>query len=528
MRLACVGVAVLTVACTFGQNKAGGQGGDPPDPTTTSTGSLDDDDDDAASSGEVTTDPTGASTGPNDDASDGTAGCFVPAPLGCSCIEDDECVEGLVCADDVCQAPNCGNNRLEPGEECDDGNRFDDDGCDVDCRVSEGIAQVVGGAEHTCARTHDGEVKCWGEGAAGRLGLGNMDDVGAENTPADVLTVETGGPVVDICAGADFSCVALADGDARCWGDANQGKLGTNDNQDIGDDEFPSVPNPIEIGGFAIGIACGSQHACVLLDGGDVRCWGVPNSGRLGNMVNETIGDNEHPNEFDVVDVGGPVADVVAGAEHTCALLEDGSVRCWGRASLGRLGNGNAMEDIGDNEPPSVPSNGVALGADAVQIAAGEVHTCALLDDSSIKCWGEATNGQLGNGDTMEDIGDDETLDMVAAVPLPAAVAIGTGGDHSCAVLASGDLTCWGEGGSGQLGNMSTDDVSTPTGLAVSFGRGVDVVSVGGGTGHTCARIAGGALICFGLNTRGQLGYGKGTAPIGDDEAPASAGAVPF
>lgn len=517
-------VAVLTAACTFGQNEAGPEGGEPPDPETTSTS----DDDDDETTGDGIPNPTASGTEGPSDSGEGTAGCFVPGPVGCGCGDDDDCVAGLVCADDVCTAPSCGNVVVEPGEECDDGNRVDDDGCDIDCRVSEGIAQVVGGAEHTCARTHDGEVKCWGEGAAGRLGLGNMDDIGATNTPSEMEFVDVGGVVVDICAGADFTCVALEDGDARCWGDAGHGKLGTADNQNIGDDEPPSMPDPIEIGGSAIGIACGNQHACVLLSGGAVRCWGVSNDGRLGNMVNQSIGDDEHPNEIDPVVVGGAVADIVAGAEHTCALLEDGTVRCWGNAGLGRLGNGNAMENIGDNEPPSVATNVVALGASAVQITAGDVHTCALLDDGSIKCWGEATHGQLGNGDTMEDIGDDETLDMVAPVPLPAAIAIGAGGDHSCAVLASGDVTCWGEAGSGQLGNESTTDVATPTGLAVNLGQDVDVVSVGAGSAHTCARVEGGALICFGLNTRGQLGYGNGTDPVGDDEPPALAGAVPF
>lgn len=520
-----VGVAVLTAACTFGQNKAGGQGGDPADPETTSTS---DDGDDDESTGDGIPNPTASGTeGPND-TGEGTGGCVVPAALDCPCEGDDDCIDGLFCADDVCIASSCGNGIVEGDEGCDDGDRVDDDGCDIDCQPSTGIAQMVGGAEHTCARTHEGEVKCWGEGASGRLGLGNMDDVGASNTPAEMRPVDVGGVVVDICAGADFTCVALEDGDARCWGDAAQGKLGTANNQDIGDDEPPSMPDPIEIGGTAIGVACGSLHACVLLSGGAVRCWGVSNSGRLGNMVNESIGDDEHPNEIDPVVVGGAVADVVAGAEHTCALLEDGSVRCWGNAALGRLGNGNAMENIGDDEPPSVATNIVALGAPAVQITAGDAHTCALLDDGSIKCWGEATNGQLGNGDDMEDLGDDETLDTVDPVPLPAAIAIGAGGDHSCAVLTSGDVTCWGEAGFGQLGNESTIDVVTPTGLAVNLGQDVDVVSVGAGAGHTCARIEGGALICFGLNTRGQLGYGEGTDPVGDDEPPAFAGAVPF
>ena len=521
-------MAVLTAACTFGQSKAGGQGGELPDTigTTTSSG-ADDDDDDSGEDGIPNPTATETGTDGEGDDDDDTDGCLIPAPLGCPCLGDEDCVEGTVCVDDVCAGPNCGDGVLDPGEDCDDGNPISDDGCDNDCRLSQGVAQVVGGAQHTCARTHDGTVKCWGEGAAGRLGLGNPDDIGLTNTPADNGFVDAGGFVVDICTGADFTCVALEDGDARCWGDAGQGKLGSNSNQDIGDNEVPADTDPIEIGGSVVAIGCGTQHACAVFGNGDVRCWGVHNSGRLGNLVNENIGDNEHPNEEAVVDVGGDAVDVVAGNEHTCALLDDGAVRCWGRASLGRLGNGDPMENIGDNEPPSAIGP-VALGAGAIQLAAGAEHTCALLDDGSIRCWGEAGKGQLGNGDTSEDIGDDETPDMVPALPLPPAIHIGAGAEHTCAVLATNEVTCWGEGADGRLGNESDVDVTTPTGEPVNLGLDVRVVSVGAGTGHTCARVGGGALICFGVNTSGQLGYGNGNQPIGDDEPPVTAGAVPF
>ena len=427
-------------------------------------------------------------------------------------------------------APWCGNGRVDRGEACDDGNDDNDDGCETDCRISPGIAQVAAGAEHTCARTYNGDVKCWGRGDDGRLGYGNTQTIGTMNTPSDVGFVDVGGPAFDLCAGVTFTCAAFGDGDVRCWGSGATGQLGNGSTDNVGDDELPTAADKIEIGGTVVAITCGERHACALLrDDGAIRCWGSSDNGRLGSLVSQPIGDDEHPNSVDPVEVGGAAIEVVAGDGHTCALLRGGEVRCWGAAGRGRLGNGTTGPDIGDDEAPNVASNVVELPT-VVQLTAGANHTCALTDEPAVRCWGDNPRGQLGSGDT-DFVGGEEPLDTRAAVGLSGTpVAVEAGAEHTCAVLQTGEIRCWGQGQHGRLGYGSQEDLLAPSGDAVDLGPGLSVLGFTLGRSHTCVRVNEGELLCFGHNNRGQLGYGllnKGNS-VGDDEAPGSVGFVPF
>lgn len=131
-------------------------------------------------------------------------------------------------------------------------------------------------------------------------------------------------------------------------------------------------------------MTAGWHHTCVLSAGGAVRCWGVGEFGRLGYASTEDIGNDETPASVGAVQVGAPVVQVVAGGERTCALLETGSVRCWGHASFGTsLGYGN-MEDIGDDETPAAAGD-VPIGGNAIELAADSFHTCAILDTGSVR-----------------------------------------------------------------------------------------------------------------------------------------------
>ncbi|MEM6993116.1 MAG: hypothetical protein AAF721_21565 [Myxococcota bacterium] len=529
-----VAVAALAISCTFG----GGalpfldEGGDPPAADGAGTGPPPGP---GSSEGDGIPNPTatsgGSSTGGSSgESTGGTSGgrCDAPAPLGCACDSDDDCEATARCVANECVS-RCGDGVVDRREVCDDGNQLDDDGCDANCQPSSGIAQVAAGEQHTCARTHDGAVKCWGNGANGRLGYGNPDSIGLEQTPADVGFVDVGGPVYDLCAGTLFTCAAYGEGRVRCWGDSQLGKLGNQRDEDIGDTEVPSDTDSIEIGGFVLGVACGDEHACALLEeNGTVRCWGRRDNGRLGTLVTEAIGDDEHPNTIDPVQIGAPAVQIVAGDEHTCALLDTGGVRCWGRANRGRLGNNSANPDIGDTEHPDIPANVIAIDS-VVAIAGGSDHTCALFDTGAVKCWGDNAAGQLGAGDVMA-LGDDEPLDEAQFINLGGTgVAIAAGREHTCVVLQTGEVKCWGEGQYGRLGEAGEVDTSTPPVATIDLGN-VDARDLSAGGLHTCVRLQGGVLSCFGRNDHGQLGYGPGAAfvdAVGDDESPGSVGFVP-
>lgn len=275
----------------------------------------------------------------------------------------------------------------------------------------------------------------------------------------------------------------------------------------------------------ATALTTGESHTCALLDTGAMRCWGRADWGQLGYGSALPIGDNEFPDVAGDVPVGSLAAGISAGRWHTCALLGTGSLRCWGNGDWGQLGYGNRIA-IGDDELPDTVGD-VPLGGSAVTISAGQWHTCAVLDTGAVRCWGINYAGQLGYGNTI-DVGDDEFPDAVGDVPLGGtAVAITAGYEHTCALLDTGAVRCWGYNGFGQLGygHTSTIGDDEPPDAVGEVALGGTAVSVTAGNLHTCALLDTGAVRCWGAANDGQLGYGN-TTHIGDDELPGSAGDV--
>jgi alpha-tubulin suppressor-like RCC1 family protein len=328
------------------------------------------------------------------------------------------------------------------------------------------VQAIAAGAGHTGALLSDGTVHCWGFGVNGRLGYANVDNIGDDEPAAAAGAVQLGGPATAITAGLAHTCALRVDGAVFCWGYAGQGRLGYGGlgpdpvptNQDppsIGDTETPLSAGPVALGGAAIAISAGNDHTCALLATGAVRCWGSGSLGALGYGDALNIGDNELPSAAGPVNLGGHTATAIdAGGGHTCAVLDDKSVRCWGFGFFGELGLGN-MNSIGVTETPAtVPSVDLGFGARVNAITAGDVHTCALLEDGSVRCWGRNQFGQLGYG-RLDTIGDDEspaTAGPVALGPGRTALAVAAGFAHTCALLDDRSVRCWGYGSNGRLG----------------------------------------------------------------------------
>jgi uncharacterized repeat protein (TIGR01451 family) len=336
----------------------------------------------------------------------------------------------------------------------------------VDLGAGRTARAVATGDDHSCALLDDGQIQCWGTGANGRLGYGNTANIGDTETPGSVDTVNLGPgrSARAISGGGPHTCAILDDSSVRCWGAGSNGRLGYGNTNAIGDNETPGSAGPVDLGAgrTARAISAGSSHTCALLDDNTVRCWGVGGAS-LGYASNANIGDTETPGSVGPVDLGaGRTARAIsAGGAHTCALLDDGSVRCWGAGDNGRLGYGNTTT-IGDNETPgTVGPVDLGAGRTARAISVGGGHTCALLDDNSIRCWGAAANGQLGYANVNE-IGDNETPGTVGPVDLGAgrtARAITAGSGHTCALLDDGRVRCWGSADSGELGYGNTDEI---------------------------------------------------------------------
>ena len=245
-------------------------------------------------------------------------------------------------------------------------------------------------------------------------------------------------------------------------------------------------------------IAAGDKHTCAIAVNDIIWCWGDNTYSQLGSAV--------FPDEFSLIPVqttalpDSRVANrIVAGANHTCVLATDGTVWCWGDNGWGALGvSGGTQAD-----PVQV-----TLGATAVMIAAGGFATCAVLSDNSLKCWGRNNKGQLGNG-TSGTIGVTTPV-YTSFVPAWFTVAhIEIGNTHSCAISAVGAAWCWGEFTNGRLGTTALSNAITPTATA-SLGGTASEVAAGGA--HSCALLTSGTVSCFGNNNMGQLGQALVTA----------------
>lgn len=301
-------------------------------------------------------------------------------------------------------------------------------------------------------------------------------------TPSSTPVAATGlATAVDVGAGMEHTCSVLTDGTMRCWGTSYVGQLG-----DGTFNGFSEVPKPVLNLSGAIAGVVGGFHTCAILSDRTMRCWGRNQDGQVGNGDNTTDVSVPQP---PVPGLTGVVA-ATAGGYHTCALMPDATVRCWGRNTRGQLGDGS--DSFFSTTP--VPVSGLTT---ATAISGGGWHTCALLQNGTVQCWGENDWGQLGNALPYSNV-------PVTVAGISNAVGISTGVRHSCATLADGTARCWGINDNGQLGNGTTANSSSPVTVSGLSGP----IQIAAGTLHSCALMADRSGQCWGDNTFGQLGNG--------------------
>jgi Regulator of chromosome condensation (RCC1) repeat len=397
--------------------------------------------------------------------------------------------------------------------------------------VGRGALFVATGGAHTCVVLENGALRCWGSASLGQLGYGNIVTIGDDERPADAGDVNVGGRVTQVSASGTSTCALLSTGSVRCWGNGYWGNLGYGNTSTIGDDESVASAGDVNIGGQVTQVGASSAHTCALLSTGSVRCWGANQDGRLGygNLSTATnIGDDELPASAGNVPIGGLVTQISVGTKHACALLSTGAVRCWGNNDDGQLGYASTTS-IGDNETPASAGD-VNVGDDVTQVSAGNSHTCALLSSGTVRCWGRGLEGELGYGNTNS-IGDNEAPATAGDVDVGGEVAqIAAGAEFTCALLVSGAVRCWGRNTYGGLGYLNTEaigDDEAPASVGdLDLGEEATQIAAGAGP-YACAVLASSAVRCWGFADGGQLGYGN-LERIGDDETPASAGDVPY
>jgi alpha-tubulin suppressor-like RCC1 family protein len=317
---------------------------------------------------------------------------------------------------------------------------------------------------------------------AGRNQFGQLGN--GTGTNSSVLVTPSGLASAAVVAGDEFTCALKTDGTAMCWGLGEKGQRG-----DGTYDQGALTPVPVQGLTTATALSGGYNHACALLANGTLRCWGSNEQGQLGNP--STLVGSAAP--VAVPDVSGVLA-MSAGAFHTCAVLLDRTVRCWGRNDSGQLGDGTYTTSF-----TPVTVSGLS-NVDA--IAGGGSHTCALLGDGSIRCWGNNYEGELGDGTATP------SPTPVQVTGIANAVQVAGGWAHTCARLSTGALRCWGEGTSGELGDGAMQTSTTPVDVS---GISTAVGLTAGWYHHSCALLTGASVRCWGVNEWGQFGNGTTT-----------------
>jgi alpha-tubulin suppressor-like RCC1 family protein len=450
---------------------------------------------------------------------------------GVTCTDIDECSEGTDNCDEMASCTNtpggfsceCSAGYVGDGVICSLAAVFIEAGNIHTCVILNG-GQVKCWGSNGYGQLGLGDVMWRGDGP------GEMGD------SLPMVGLGTGRTAVSLACGSIHTCALLDNGQVKCWGNNDHGQLGLGDANDRGDGSGEMGDNLSAVnlgtGRTAVAVSAGDTHTCALLDNNQVKCWGYNGYGELG--LGDTANRGDEPGEMGdnlpVVDLGTGVSavDLSSGHGHNCVLLDNGQVKCWGSSLFGVIGlgeidwRGDEPGEMGDN----LPAVDLGKGHTTVSIAAGRENSCALLDNGQLKCWGCNEYGDLGLGDTNHR-GDNpgEMGDNLPAVELGTGLNVSdtaSGYGRYCAILDSGQIKCWGWNSQGGLGLGDTDQRGDDPGEMgddlplVDVGTGLTAIGAAAGVQHTCVLLDSGEVKCWGGNEYGQLGHGD-NIDLGDD-----------
>ncbi len=412
---------------------------------------------------------------------------------------------------------------------------------------SAGVAgQVFLGRDHACAlSTSRTALRCWGNNAAGQLGIETDEDLGNDEDTFDPATWpavqvlgndEAGATIEQLALGEGFSCALISTGDVRCWGANQYGQLGNGQgSESLGDDpgELPSLQT-VPLDAPAVHIAAGSDHACAVLEDGAVHCWGRNNRGQLGLGDFDSVGIEDTPASVGPVPVfapddesGATVTWVDADDSVTCVLTSANAVRCWGDTVSSDTAMLPYEYTYGDAGPdiPLHPSD-----ADATPLGAypSNLSICVHFDDQRLRCWGTNTFGVLGYGvDTNLDLPADTPeagVPVLRQDELDAGVVIEQfvrDDNNFLALLSTGDVRSWGSDSVGETGHPEDDGFSVRgieampdsanVGVVALEERG-SVVGIAAGTANGCVVTDVGLVRCWGAVRQGVVPMASSSA----------------
>ena len=341
-------------------------------------------------------------------------------------------------------------------------------------RVSAGLA-------HTCRVNVDKTLECWGSDFKGQIGFANTNPGTDIRRP--LPTSVAGADWVEVSAGHEYhSCGIKANYSLWCWGYNLFGQLG------IGEMAQYNFPKPVQAGTHWREVSAGGDRTCGIRTDGSLWCWG-----QSYGPVPVRVGSDTW-------------LQVDSGATHTCAIkgagMDNQTLWCWGNQ------NNGGWLGVGDTNP-RIPPTQVSGGGAWLGVSAGLGHTCGVMTDGTLWCWGQNGAGALGDGTTDQrssptKVGMENTW-----------AAVSVNGGHTCATRSAGTLWCWGSGSNAELGNAVVPSVLNPTQVISNPNIDSNWASVSSGGGHTCAvtePVPGPAdedAYCWGENTWGQIGQGN-------------------
>jgi uncharacterized protein YjdB len=342
---------------------------------------------------------------------------------------------------------------------------------------------VDAGQRFTCGVLTDGEAYCWGENDEGEVGSGTTG--GQFTTPQ---LVSGNHDFTTLSSGFFHNCGVTTGQDIYCWGN--------NANAALGDGTANSSNIPVKVSGaFSWSqVSAGANHTCARTTSNDAYCWGVNQQGQLGDgngNVNGS-GDSTIPK---AVSGGFSFTDIASGLSHTCGVTSSGDMYCWGENADGQLGIGSTSQLL-------APTTAVSGSQTWVDVSAGSAHTCGTTTTGKVYCWGANNNGQLGR-DPNTTTNSNTPIEVTISGASLDTVELGFG--YSCAITSNSDAYCWGFNGQGNFGNGGANATQfTP----VQVGGGFDWSVMGAGLQHTCGINQLVDAYCFGDNDNGEIGLG--------------------
>lgn len=294
--------------------------------------------------------------------------------------------------------------------------------------LESGVSAVYEGVGHTCA-VKSGTAWCWGDNTYGELGNGTTTK---SDIPVQVQGLD--GYVTSMALGYYSTCAILDEGSVKCWGNNYYGQLGNGTTKSLDFETLPvdivpyNATDTAELNTF-VRLDIGSSHVCGITGLDRVWCWGYNSYGQLGDG---TTTSRKRP--IMVSSLVGNVKDIATGTNHSCAIMEAGDVHCWGDGRYGQIGNGEKEYST------PLPAAVVGLG-NAARISATSDHSCTLLEDGRIKCWGNGDYGELGNGPSA-----DSALPVLALGGKDDIIEVRALTKYSCVLDASRKIWCFGSG----------------------------------------------------------------------------------